>query len=209
MNPFKSPTISDFEEKMAKRYTPKIPKKPVFKRESYLIPETYSKTYEEAGIIDFDDQMMLFHVTQFGGFRLRRLPDYIQKRMDNLSTWLNVKKDGRFYSFSANPLFLSLFGEIEIQPLRRRWRNGAVNAREMYEQGFSDDEVKDSEAFLRALNAFYSTVEIGLRIPLSGISIEDRVHLSKFHQIPFLVKKPKPGGSLLSDFLRSSLPILE
>jgi hypothetical protein len=64
----------------------------------------------------------------------------------------------------------------------------------MYEHGFSDEEVRDSETFLKALNAFYSNVEVGLQMPLSGISVEDRVHLARFHQTPFLVKKPKAGG---------------
>jgi len=179
---------------MSKKYTPLIPKKPLFRRSSYMTPENYSAAYERAGITDSDEQTMLFHVTQFGGFRCKEMPSYIKNKKKFLSRWLEMERDSGFYHFRASQGFLSTFGNIELKPLKKIWNNGVVNEEEMSECGFSNEEVRDSRDFLHSLNEFYSSLKVGISIPASGITLEDRVNLARFHEIPFLVKKPKAGG---------------
>lgn len=177
-----------------KRFTPKIPKKPMFKRQSYMVPDNYSKVYEQAGITDPDEQAMLFHVTQWGGFRCRKLPKYMQDKEKFMDKWFRHEKDFGYFHFKANQRFLSKFGNVEIKPLKKIWRNGVLKEDEMTEFGFSEEDINDSYKFLHALNDFYSTLRVGIPIPASGITMEDRVNLARFHETPFLVKKPKAGG---------------
>jgi hypothetical protein len=179
---------------MKRKYLPMIPKKPLFRRSSYMTPDNYSSAYEKAGITNNDEQTMLFHVTQFGGFRCKGIPSYIKNKKEFLSNWFEIERDSGFYHFGANNKFLSTFGNIKLKPLKKIWHNGVVNEEEMGECGFSDEEVKDSQDFLHSLNEFYSSLKVGIAIPASGISLEDRVNLARFHEIPFLVKKPKAGG---------------
>jgi hypothetical protein len=63
---------------MGKKFVPKIPKRPVLKRETYTIPSSYKSAYEKAGVTNIDEQMMLFYTTQFGGFKFKRLPGDIE-----------------------------------------------------------------------------------------------------------------------------------
>lgn len=179
---------------MARHFTPKIPKKPRFRRDSYEVPENYSQVYEKEGVTNSVEQVMLFHVTQFGGFKVRRIPKYMKERKEFMSRWFKVKREYGHYTVGANPDFLAKFGNIKIKPLRKIWNGSAVNEQEMHEYGFTDEEIRDSEAFLYRLNRFYSRVTVGISIPDSGITLQDRIHLTKFHGTPFLVKKPKAGG---------------
>lgn len=179
---------------MAKRFTTKIPKKPLFKRKSYHIPPNYSEAYRNAGVIDLDEQMMLFHVTQFGGFRCKTIPKYLRNKSEDLSHWFKTKREFGFHHFRASPDFLSTFGDIDLMPLRKIWRESPVKDGEMKEYGFSDEECRDSREFLDELNDFYSNLQIDIPTPASGITLEDRINLARFHSTPFLVKKPRAGG---------------
>jgi len=64
----------------------------------------------------------------------------------------------------------------------------------MIQNGFSHEEIVSSIKFLSQLNTFYSCFRINIPLLQSGITAEDRVYLSKFHGIPYFVKKPKAGG---------------
>jgi len=195
---------------MAKEYIQKIPKKPLFKRISYIIPDNYSTVYKNKGITDNDEQIMLFNATQFGGFRCKQIPSYIKNRMEFALDWFDIRRDNGFYNFKANSRFLSELGNIKIRPLKKIWNNQVVNEDEMHEYGFSDAELKESRDFLNALNKFYSSLRIGISIPASGITLEDRVNLARFNEIPFLVKKPKAGGRFFhpgSSFQRIASPL--
>lgn len=179
---------------MARRFTPKIPKKPLFKRKSYEIPSNYLEVYKSKSIVDDDEQMMLFYLTQFGGFRFKEIPEWVRSKNEFMSHWFKTKRESGFYHFRANQEFLSNFGDIGLVPLRKIWRNDVLKDNEMREYGFSDDDCKESREFLKALNEFYSTLRIEIPTPASGITLEDRVNLVRFHGIPFLVKKPRAGG---------------
>ena len=177
-----------------KRFTPKIPRKPLFKRQSYVIPPSYVESYRSFGVTNPDEQMMLFHVTQFGGFRCKTIPKYLRDKIDERSSWFKIKREFGFHHFRASPEFLSTFGDIDIMPLRKIWRESPVKDGEMREYGFSEEECRDSREFLNELNHFYSSLEIDIPMPSSGITLEDRMNLARFHATPFLVKKPKAGG---------------
>ena len=178
-----------------KRFRQRIPRKPKFKRDTYIVPDEYSEVYEKTGITDAVEQKMLFHVTQFGGFRCSRLPRYIKQKREFIEDWFRLERDEfGFHTFRANPRFLAEFGDIEMKPLKRIWKIGVLKEGEMDEFGFSEDDIEDSYKFLYALNDFYSDLQLEVPIPASGITIEDRVNLAKFHGTPFLVKKPRAGG---------------
>lgn len=181
---------------MAKRFTKKIPGKPFLRRETYDIPETYVAAYRDAGITEQDALVMLFHLTQFGGFRLRRVPADLHIEREFVDRWFKHEWEGRYHTFKANAAFIDRFGALEIRPLQKRWRSIAVDWCAMFAEGFSDDEVKDAIDLLTELNEFYTTLQLDIRAPKSGLSAEDRIELSRFHGVPFLVKKPKAGGRL-------------
>jgi len=178
---------------MAKTFTPKIPELPIIKRDSYEIPENYEEKYLKAGINDKNEQIILFHLTQFGGFRTKKIPKYLQKS-EVVDKWIKIRFEGRDYKFKPNIRFLEQFGDIEINPLLRIWRKKAVNWTEMDENGFSQKEIKEAEEFLEQLNEYYSKIRLNIKLPNSGLTAKDRIQLSRFHGIPFLVKKPMAGG---------------
>lgn len=179
---------------MAKRFTPKIPRKPLLRRQTYTIPQEYARTYKRKGITSQDEQMMLFHVTQFGGFRIRKIPKDLEIRPNFLDKWFKCESDSGYQSYKANSTFLSQFGGIKLKPLEREWKSEAVNVDEMEEHGYTKAEISDSQKFLSELNYFYSGLRLNIPLPNSGITAEDRIALSRFHGIPFLRKKPKAGG---------------
>ena len=57
-----------------------IPKIPIFKQNMYNIPEEYLKEYETQNVSDLNEQKTLFYVTQFGGFRLKKIPSYLKEK---------------------------------------------------------------------------------------------------------------------------------
>lgn len=179
---------------MSRKYIQRIPRKPLLKRETYNVPETYKHAYHEAGITNPDELIMLFHLTQFGGFRMKKVPKNMHFDEDFLGKWFKRKYENGYQHFRANVDFLQKFGDVEIKPLERRWRCDAVNDEEMKEQGYSNQEIEDANRFLWRLNDFYSSIRLDLPMPTSGITAEDRLHLAKFHGIPFLRKKPRAGG---------------
>jgi len=181
---------------MSRKYIPQIPKKPFLRRETYDIPGTYLEAYRKAGIKDRDEQVMLYHVTQFGGFRLKKIPRDMILDEAFVNKWLKQKSENGYRSFRANPGFIEHFGHLELKPLEKKWSCDCLNEEEMKECGFSDKEIADACDFLSELNKFYSSLRLGISMPHTGLTAEDRIRLSRFHAIPFLVKKPKTGGRL-------------
>ncbi|MDP3987173.1 MAG: hypothetical protein Q8P81_03040 [Nanoarchaeota archaeon] len=179
---------------MDKIFLHRVPQKPLLKRETYQIPGSYDEAYEKVGVSGHDEKIMLFHTTQFGGFRLKRFPRNMQIKEEFLERWFNKKHERGQLHFRASQDFLSAFGGMSIEPLRRIWNINSVNEEEMLENGFSEEDVTDSINFLSELNKFYSFLELGISLPQSGITAEDRVQMSRFHGIPYLVKKPRAGG---------------
>lgn len=179
---------------MAKAFIERIPKKPILKRQTYCIPESYSEAYSKADIKTLDEQMVLFHLTQFGGFRLKRFPKNWSFNGSFLNQWTKGEFKSGYHIFKASADFIKEFGDINIRPLERTWNQDPFNYDEMKESGFTQDEIHDSYKFLRALNNFYSTLRVDINLPKSGITPKDRIQLSKMHSIPYLIKKPKAGG---------------
>jgi len=179
---------------MSRKFNLKIPKKPFLKRQTYDIPEKYLTAYKTAGIDNADEQIMLFHITQFGGFRVKKMPSDLELGPNFIDTWCKHKSESGYSHFKASPRFLHTFGGIEVEPLQRRWNLDALNQDDMEECGFTKQEIQDSYTFLDELNKFYSALKINLSSPRSGITAEDRVYLSGIHGRPFLVKKPHAGG---------------
>ena len=159
-----------------------------------MIPSSYVDAYNEAEVINPDWQMMFFHVTQFGGFRLRKIPKGMKWDDQFIDKWFKHGCDFGYSNFRANANFLSRFGMLESKPLEKKWRCSVLNPDEMTENGFSDEEIQDSVRFLSELNEFYSSLRLDIPLLNSGITNEDRIQLSRFHGIPYLVKKPKAGG---------------
>lgn len=179
---------------MRKKFTRQIPRRPVLKRQTYSIPSSYENAYGEAGIKNPDEQAMLFHATQFGGFRLRKIPKNMHFEDKFIEKWFRHEYDAGYHHFRASADFLSVFGNLEIKPLQINWKLAVLNPKDMTESGFSEEEISDSVKFLSELNAFYSSMRLEIPFPQSGITAEDRIQLSKFQGIPYLVKKPKAGG---------------
>lgn len=179
---------------MSKRFIAKVPKKPIFKKETYDIPKSYEDLYHNAGIIDSKEKVMLFHLTQFGGFRTKKDPSHMNLNPEFLKKWVKQTHNYGYFHFKANTNFIQKFGNLKLKPLEKRWRIKAINHNEMKEGGFSEDEIIKSSSFLNALNDFYSSLRVGIQLPQTGITNKDRIQLSRFHAIPYLVKKPKAGG---------------
>ena len=146
---------------MRKRFTLKIPRRPVLKRQTYSIPSSYENAYNKAGIKNPDEQIMLFHATQFGGFKLKKMPANMKVDGQFMEKWFRCESAAGYRRFKANADFLSVFGNLEIRPLQRNWKLGVLNSKEMIESGFSEDEIADSVEFLSKLNAFYVQIESG------------------------------------------------
>jgi hypothetical protein len=178
-----------------RHFSLKVPKKPLLKRRTYTVPDEYSAVYAAQGVVGSDEQIMLFHVTQFGGFHMRSWPSDLTIHPDFVSTWLTHKfETGRQY-YGPNAKFLECFGQIPLQPLYRRWKLDPVPSYEdMRACGYEDEEIRTIRTFLESLNAFYSSLRVAISMPESGITAEDRLHLSKFHGIPFLRVRPHAGG---------------
>ena len=179
---------------MNEKFTLKIPRRPTLKRETYSVPSSYISAYKKIGITNRDEQIMLFHTTQFGGFKFKKMPEDIEADNKFLDRWFKHKHENGYYHFRANANFLSTFGNLKIKPLQRKWKLIPVSLRDMLKNGFSHEEFEDSYRFLLRLNEFYSSLKLDIPLPQSGITAEDRVQLSRFHGIPYLVKKPRAGG---------------
>jgi hypothetical protein len=140
----------------------------------------------------------LFHLTQFGGFRLRKTPQNIDLPNGFLEEWCDKRRRNGYVTYRGNAHFLSTFGRMPLRPLLRNWGYmNPVKVEEMVEAGFSADEIRDALNFMLRLNSFYSSIRLDIDTPISGLSEEDRIRLQrKFHGIPFLVKRPRAGGRL-------------
>ena len=179
---------------MGKKFNSNIPKKPILRRQTYEIPSTYLEGYKKSGVTDPDEQIMLFHTTQFGGFRIESVPKDMRFDEKFLKRWFKQKFEFGYYHFKANDCFLGEFGNLELRPLQKRWRSKPVNDHEMRACGFSKGDIVEAYKFLKALNGFYSSLRLDIERPQSGITAEDTIQLSRFHGTPYLVKKPKAGG---------------
>lgn len=182
---------------MAKTFKRQIPRIPFFKRNFYEIPSTYSEKYIASGIKDLDEQKALFYLTQFGGFRLKKLPSYFFRKENFFSKWFKCKNEEGYRQFKASPLFISQFGSLIVQPLLK------INySQKIYEDSFLEEnnvdieEARQIERFLFNLNLFYREHRVGLEFPLSGLTIEDRLDVSRFNSIPHFQYKPKAGNRL-------------
>jgi hypothetical protein len=163
----------------------------------YHIPENYSRLYEEKGVIDPDMQKALFFVTQFGGFKFKKIPSYLKDELEFFSTWFKIKNENGFFQFKANSNFISELGDIQIGPLiRSRFKREYYPDEILIENGFSRTEVFEIESLQDKLNDFYSTIRLNIVLPYSGITAEDRIDLSRFNAVPHLQFRPKAGGRL-------------
>ncbi len=178
---------------MKKNIYNKIPILPLFRKNSYIIPETYSLKYDELGINRAEEKRVLFHLTQFGGFRMRKIPRKFASTQF-IDEWCVVKKAGKGYSFKSNTNFMERLGDIELRPLEKIWHNKCVNESSMVECGYESEEINKIKKFLGELNKFYSSIRVELKMPQSGIAVKDRIQLANFHSVPFLVAKPLAGG---------------
>jgi hypothetical protein len=195
---------------MKRKFIKRIPGCPDFRRQVYVIPEDYSKRYQDAGIVDSDQQIVLFHLTQFGGFKMKKIPRNMHFEEDFREKWCIEKRSSGGLGYKASDKFLEKFADIPIQPLERIWRNGAVVRTEMIRSGYSEEETKQISDFMKRLNTFYSDVRVNLDMPSSGINAEDRINLARIHTIPFLVVKPLAGGRMFhpeSSYQRISSPL--
>lgn len=181
---------------MAKKFASTVPKKPFLRRETYEIPKTYLAAYNAAGVTNPDEAMMLFHVTQFGGFKIGKMPQDLSFDREFITRWFKYEYEFGCHNCKANAEFLRRFGNIELKPLQRIWRSEAVDIDAMHDGGFSLEEINEALSLLPKLNDFYSSLRLEIPLPNSGISAEDRIKLARFHGIPYLVKKPKAGGRL-------------
>lgn len=179
---------------MAVKYTDVVPKRPFLRRQTFEIPDSYRSAYYKEGVKDDDEHIMLYHGTQFGGFRLRKIPQQMRYDGEFIEKWFRTEKVNGYYVYGSNSRFLQTFGHLEIEPLLRNWRQDAVNREEMKAEGFEDQDIFDAEVFLEGLNFYYSDVRVSIAMPTSGLTPKDRIDLSRFHGIPYLVKKPKTGG---------------
>ena len=179
---------------MKKTFIQSIPKTPTFRRSTYCIPEEYLKAFNHFGINDSYELMMLFHLTQFGGFKIKSFPKNIKLDREFLTKWFVCKNERGYFHYRANVDFLKTFGDISIKPLQRMWGFSPVSEKEMLDYGYSQSKIEDSKKFLNNLNDFYKSLYLEIPFFKSGIRIEDRIHLSRFQGIPFLRKKPAAGG---------------
>ncbi len=201
---------------MKKKFNSVIHRKPTLKPRTYSLPKSYVKAYKSEGVVNHNEQMMLFHVTQFGGFKVKEISKRMRVRDEFLETWFKEGYDSGYREFKANSNYFQTFGNIVLEPLERKWGLMAVNDEEMIKNGFTNEEIEDSITFLNNLNDFYSSLRLKIDIPTSGISAEDRILLSRFHGIPFLRKRPKAGGRFfhpgssyqnISEVLRQTMTI--
>ena len=182
---------------MAHRFKRLIPQTPSFNRNRYSIPQSYAARYEGEGISNADEQKTLFHGTQFGGFRVTRVPQYLQEKEGFLNEWFNSKKDYRHTSFKPNDRFLSRFGDIEIEPLlRNKYGNKKFKPELFAECGLSESEAREIQGIQNALNEFYSSIRVGISVPRSGIRTEDHMDLARFNSIPHFQYSPRSGNRL-------------
>ncbi len=182
---------------MSRQFVKLIPKIPLYKRNMYHIPESYSNLYAEKGVIDPDMQKALFFVTQFGGFKFKKIPSYLKDELEFFSTWFKTKNENGFFQFKANSNFISELGDVQIEPLTKsRFKREYYPDKILAENGFSRAEVFEIESLQDKLNDFYSTLRLNIVLPYSGITAEDRIDLSRFNAVPHLQFRPKAGGRL-------------
>ena len=176
-----------------------IPKLPIFKREMYHIPESYSEIYRSNGISDLYEQKTLFYVTQFGGFRLKKIPSYLKGKEDFFERWFKSKYENGYFHFKASSDFISQFGDRKIEPLLRRNYSEKGEVAEFLlslEEGVEAQEFGEASGLLKDLNNFYASVKVNLEIPSSGITYTDKIDLSRFNSIPHFQCKPLAGNRL-------------
>jgi hypothetical protein len=182
---------------MARKFVRTIPKTPIFRREIYDIPDSYSKVYKNNGVIDLDEQKSLFYVTQFGGFRLKKIPSYFEGKSNFFSKWFKAKYENGYFHFKSNTNFISNFGNIEIQPLlRENYSEKYYEDDFLIKNNIDVNESRKIETFLNDLNEYYFSLRVNLKVPLSGIIAEDRIDLTRFNSIPHFNYKPFAGNRL-------------
>jgi hypothetical protein len=180
---------------MGHKFKRVIPKIPVYKKNTYTIPKSYSKTYEQIGITDYDEQKALFFVTQFGGFRLKRIPSYFKDSEEFFSKWFKSKNEQGFFHFKANTKFISKLSDIKIEPVERNnYKTAEYRDEFLTENGFSKKEADEIQRFQDNINEFYRSLRLNIIMPNSGITGEDKIDLSRFNSVPHLQYKPKAGG---------------
>lgn len=172
-----------------------IPKIPIFRQNMYNIPESYSELYKTEEITDLDEQKTLFYVTQFGGFRLKKIPSYLKEKKDFFSKWFKSKYEHGYFHFKANSNFISQFGNRKIEPLlRKRYSEKDYNDYFFLEEGIQAEEAAEAWNLLWKLNNYYSSLRLDLKMPFSGITPADRIDLSRFNSIPHFQCKPLAGN---------------
>lgn len=174
-----------------------VPKIPLFKRNTYVIPDSYYQKYNDIGITDWDEQTALFHLTQFGGFRLKKIPRYFMGKKEFFSQWFNSKQEKGYFHLKASPEFISKFGDIKIQPIEREeYSFTTYDNKFLIKNNIEISESREIENFLKELNYFYQKVKVNLGTPQSGISAQDRIDLSRFNSTPHFQYKPLAGNRL-------------
>lgn len=174
-----------------------IPKIPIFRRNIYDIPENYFELYKTREITNSDEQKALFYVTQFGGFRFKKIPSYFKEKEDFFSKWFKSKYEHGYFHFKANYNFISQFGDTKIEPLlRKEYPIKYYDDSFLIENGIGLEESVEIEDFLRNLNEYYASLRLNLKMPSSGITSEDRIDLSRFNSIPHFQYKPLAGNRL-------------
>jgi len=194
---------------MVKKYRKNVPKIPIFHRNTYEIPESYTEAYSLNKIRDCDEQKALFYLTQFGGFRLKKIPSYFKDKETFFSKWFQIKYEKGYSKYKANPYFFSVFGKVELAPLlRHKYKEPHYKKEFLEENGTNLVEAKGIEQFLKELNEFYSSVRLDLSLPSSGITNENRVEISRFNSIPHFWYKPKAGNRLFQSGPGSSFQMI-
>ena len=182
---------------MRKKFQKVIPKTPVFRKEMYRVPERYAEVYAGAEVKDPDEQSVLFYITQFGGCRFKRVPKYVEEREKFLKKWLKIKRQGGFVSFKASETFLSEFGHLEPEPLvRNRYKGQSFGDDVLAETGISRKDMEAIEEIRDGLNRHYESMRIGLNVPRSGTTAEDKVDLVRLNSVPNFQIKPRAGNRL-------------
>lgn len=182
---------------MGKKFRKVVPKKPVYRKNMYDIPVSYSRKYLREGVKDSDAQKFLFYGTQFGGFRSKKVPQYLRENPAFQKRWLKSKEEEGFFHFKTNTPFLSKFGKLRVRPLlRARYKTENYDKEFLEAHGFTDGEVLWIAETCDLLNNFYSSQRVGLKVPNSGVTADDILNLTRFNSIPHFQYKPRSGGRL-------------
>ena len=180
---------------MTHKFRKVIPKTPLYKKNTYVVPDAYSSVYEQKGVTNEDEQKALFYLTQFGGFRLKRIPSYLQNKEEFFSAWFKIKHERGFFNFKANPTFISQIGSIKPEPLlKTTFKTESYTDKFLKENGFSRAEAHEIEDLQTKLNEHYRSARLSIAVPESGITSEDMIDLSRFNAILHLQHRPRAGG---------------